>query len=142
MGLEGHGQTGRGATYDGASVTSATTRTRGADGAWETVEPVFARRASSAGGTLRRGRGLEKAHQKAQDHTPSSSEEPGTLPAWLWRHDLIIVHSHGQVGSSRTLLLPPAPTAFCGEAGTPVCQAEGPEASLGLGPSTRRQIGA
>lgn len=129
------------ATYNRASITSTTTRTRGANGAWETVESVFARRTGRARGTLQRGRWLEEACWKAQDHQPNSAEKQTTLPTWLGLHGLILVHSHSQARLSRILLpfsQPLPPESFYREVGTPVFQAEGPEVSLGLGPSKGR----
>ena len=93
-GLGGHGQRGRrvvitgawcfqgwGAmgrqgwgTYSRTSITSATSRPRGTDGAWETIESIFARSTSRARGTLQGGSWLEKALRKAGAH-PSSGRE-------------------------------------------------------------------
>lgn len=69
------GRPGKGvATYNRASITSATTRPRGTDGAGETVESIFARSTSRARGTLEEGSWLEKACQKAQAHPGSGRE--------------------------------------------------------------------
>lgn len=116
LGLRATGAEGVGeATYNRTSITSATARTRGPDGAWETVESVFARRAGRARGTLRRGRWLEEFCSKAQDHQPSSAEKPTALPARLGLHSLLLVHSCSQERSSGILLpssqpLPPDPS--------------------------------
>lgn len=89
-GPEGHGQTGWGATYNWTSVASAATGTRGADGACKAVESIFARSTRRAGGTLRRGRWLEKVCRKAVDHPDSGAE--GHRPPCLL---LLLAHSHG-----------------------------------------------
>ena len=61
-------------TYSRTSITSATSRPRGTDRAWETIESIFARRTSRARGTLQGGSWLEKAFRKAGAH-PSSGRE-------------------------------------------------------------------
>lgn len=68
MGRQGWG------TYSRTSITSATSRPRGTDGAWETIESIFARSTSRARGTLQGGSWLEKAFQKAGVHSSSGRE--------------------------------------------------------------------
>ena len=75
MGRQGWG------TYSRTSITSATSRPRGTDGAWETIESIFARSTSRARGTLQGGSWLEKAFQKAGVH--SSSDREARLPLCL-----------------------------------------------------------
>lgn len=79
-GLEDQGQTGWGATYNRTGITSATTRTRGADGAWETVDSIFARSTSRARGTLKGEDGWRKPVRNHRT-TPTMVEMPTAPPS-------------------------------------------------------------